>query len=166
MKRGIPVFVACSMLLAGLAVFSGCNDDDGGTKPNLVTVADLAGSWTVTKYQVTHQTIPEMTLDFVQLGAVITIDAQASGLFTGQAVMVDPISQQQTTIPFAGNFTLDGDTVTGTFTPEIPPYFTSFGGPYTYDGDTIEITDAAATFDFDGDQQQDPAIAVVALARQ
>ena len=165
MKRFALILVLCAVLAGSGMLVPGC-DDDKSTKPDVLTIADMAGSWQVSKYEVTHQTIPQMTIDFVQLGAVITIEAEESGLFSGQAVMVDPISQQQTTIPFAGTFGLEGDTITGTFIPEIPPYFTSFSGPYTYNGSSLTVTDSNATFDFDGDQQEDPAIAVVVITRQ
>jgi hypothetical protein len=164
MKRWGLILFAGVFLSMCITAVPGCNDDDA-TKPKVLTVGDLAGTWEVTKYEVTHDTIPQMSLDFIQLGATITITAQATGLFSGTAVMVLPGDTEPTTIPFAGNFAVDDETITATFTPEIPPYFTSFSGPYEYDGNKITITDEDATFDFDGDEQEDPAVAVVVIEK-
>jgi hypothetical protein len=57
------------------------------------------------------------------------------------------------------------DTVTVSFTPEIEPFLTSFSGAFTLSGDDLTIISENASFDFDGDTVEEPAIFEGVMAR-
>lgn len=147
------------VLLASCMLF-GCGDDDGGSKPKVLTLADLEGNWEATAYKLTNPAIP-LTIDIVQNGGSFDINAGNDGSFTGTGVIPGAMigEPNDLTINFAGNMQLvTQDTLAVVFTPEIPPFITNFSGKFTLSGNTMTIVDENTTFDFDGDQVDDPAI--------
>ena len=165
MKHGRLFPILILGVIAVLVAAPGCNDDS--TKPKDLTIADFAGTWDVTQYRVTHQTIPQMTVDFIEQGATMFFVASVTGLFTGEMEAYVEELEQVVTLPFSGNFVLvDQQTVTVAFDAEIEPYLTGFTGSFTLEGDTITMVDDDATFDFDGDGTDELVTAEIELVRR
>jgi hypothetical protein len=139
-------------------MFAGCgDDDDGGSKPEVITLADLAGTWVATKYEVTSKAVPAMSMDLVAIGGAFSWTVDDAGSFSGETEIPEALGGPQT-IPFAGNFELiSQDSLAVNFTPEIPPLLTSSRVGFTLVGNTATITDDNGTFDFDMDGTEEPA---------
>ena len=155
----LPVALGTVVALC-LGLAPGCSDDDDkSTEPDLLTVADFAGSWNATKFLVKSQDNPLIQFDLITVGGSASWDAGTDGAFTGQAVIPSEPPDDPITLPLAGTFTLvDQQHATVTFIPEYPPMFTSFTAEFTLTEDTLEILDANTSFDFDGDGTEEPAI--------
>ena len=146
-----------AVVLMACLVFVGCGDDDGGSKPKVITLADLAGTWVATKYEVTNKAAPAMSMDLVDIGGAFSWDADGEGSFTGEVLIPEALGGPQT-IPFAGSFALiSQDSLAVNFTPEIPPLLTSSRVGFTLVGNTATITDDNGTFDFNMDGTEEPA---------
>lgn len=149
----IPLFAV--VLLTG-TVFIGCGDDDG-TEPEQITLADLAGLWEAQSYELTSNAAPEISMDLVVLGGSFTIDADATGDFTGTAGIPEAVGGPLT-LPFLGTFELvTQDSMRVTFNPEIPPFLTNFTGWFELSGNTMHMIDENTSFDFDQDGVEEPA---------
>jgi hypothetical protein len=150
------LLIAAVVLVAGFLI--GCGDDDGA-KPKVITLADFEGSWVIQSYKVTSTGTPQISVDLINLGAAFSFEADNAGNFTSRAFI--PASLAGTTLELSpgGTFELiTQDTVQVNFVPEIPPFLTYIRGEFTLAGNTITITDTNTTFDFDGDQVEEPAI--------
>jgi hypothetical protein len=153
-------FAAVCALCLGFVQGCGDDDDDNGTEPDLITLEDLAGSWTAATFVVKSQANPEIQFDLIaDAGGSVTMDTQADGTFTGEAQVPDPNNPGQlVTLPLAGTFSLpDQEHIETVFTPEYPPMFTSGTMDFTLSGDTMVLKDPNTTFDFDMDGTEDPA---------
>lgn len=150
-------------LLIGLmvtAAVSGCGGDDAD-----VSVGDFEGSWEATSFTITPADSPEFSLDAVAMGVTLEASVDDAGALTG-VLEVPELLGGPATLDFGGEFVLeDQETLTLSFTPEIPPLLTSFSGPFTLSDDTLTITDENAVFDF-GDGNGEVAVtAVVVVSR-
>lgn len=136
----------------------GCGDDETGTGPDMLTLADFQGSWDAMQYTVASSDTPQISLDLIALGGSFTIDADDQGNFTGEAEIPEAVGGP-VTLQYQGNFNLvTQDSMEVVFNPEIPPFLTSFVGAFELVADTMFISDNNTTFDFDQDGTEDPAI--------
>jgi hypothetical protein len=129
----------------------GCDDDDddggGGTAPDPITIADFEGAWTATKYQLTDNANPAVSIDVIAMGGSFGFDVANDGSFsgTGQA----PPAMGGTTLSYQGVFeVVNQDTVSATFDPEQPPLLTNFDAAFELEGDNLELENDDTTFDF------------------
>jgi hypothetical protein len=157
--RGLRRTISLALVVMVAACFlAGCGDDDGA-KPKVITLADFEGSWVVQSYKVTRVASPQITVDVTELGAAFSFDADDAGNFTARAFIPASLAGTTLELSFGGAFTLiTQDTTQVNFSPEIPPFLTSIRGHFTLAGNTMTITDTNTTFDFDGDQVEEPAI--------
>jgi hypothetical protein len=140
-----------------IAALTGCDDDGAG--PDLLTIADFAGSWEATTYRLTHAQIPAITLEVISLGVTLEMDANASGNFTGSAFIPAVLVGQDLDLDFGGTFSLVGqDSLIINFVPEVPPLLTQTRAAFQLAGNVLTLTDQDTTFDFDGDGAEEPAI--------
>jgi hypothetical protein len=160
--RSLQVLGLCVMF--PIAALTGCDDDGAG--PDLLTIADFAGSWEATTYRLTHAQVPAITLEVISLGVTLEMDANASGTFTGSAFIPAVLVGQDLDLDFQGAFSLVGqDTVVINFNPEIPPFLTQTRAAFQLAGNVLTMTDQDTTFDFDGDGTEEPAIFEGTLVR-
>jgi hypothetical protein len=123
---------------------------------------DLAGTWEITEFSMTSAGDPAVTFDLIALGGSAHLGLQASGNFTGTAVipglLVGVPQGGPITLPLAGVVRLvDGVTLRIDFIPEIPPVFTALEAGFTLEGNSLTVVDEAATYDFDNDGAREPA---------
>jgi hypothetical protein len=160
-NRSGVLYLLPAVLLAGV-LFIGCGDDgggDGGGGPTLIVIADFEGSWVADSYRVTSSANPMITLELIALGGAFAFDADDAGAFAGRGFIPASVAGMTLELPFQGSVELiDQDTLQVNFTPELPPFLTTMRGAFTLEGDMLTITDTNATFDFDGDTVEEPAI--------
>ena len=150
--RLLPVF-----LLLGL-MFTGCGSDDNGGGPDLIVASDFEGQWVVLEYRATSDANPLVTMELISLGGAFEFDAEDDGAFTGRGFVPASVAGMTLEIPFQGQMELiSQDTLAVNFTPEQLPFLTNMRGAFTLDGNTLTLDDANAEFDFDGDQELEPA---------
>lgn len=151
---------ALPLLFLGAFLFAACGDDDDGTGPDGVTVADLAGSWTATQLQFTS-TEGLGSVDIIQdLGGSFVLQIQSDGSFTA-----DVNVPQMGSFELPGSVTISGSTLTVDFAQDVPP-FNDFSADFTLSGNQLTLDVSDADFDFNQDGQEDPATATVILQRQ
>jgi hypothetical protein len=93
-------------LLTVLAV--GCGDGTRlGPVDFVVTMSDLAGAWTATKWEYTLELDPAQKADIVQQGGSAALRINASGTYSGSVRF--PHDEHET--PLAGTITLRGDSL-------------------------------------------------------
>jgi hypothetical protein len=145
------------LALLPVVLFTGCSDD--GSKPDLITVADFAGSWETVTYRVTNSAIPAISLEIISLGAAMEWEADESGNFTGSAFIPAALAGQDLNMPVNGTFNLiSQDSVVINFIPEIPPFLTQTRAEFELTGNLLTFKDENSTFDFDGDGNDEAAI--------
>jgi hypothetical protein len=149
------------------AIFEGTMVRHDGSEPGVIFVADLEGYWQVTSYRVTSVANPLVSLEAIGLDASFSFDLDDTGQFLGNAFIPAAIAGQDITISDSPGFfyLVTQDTVAVNFTPEVPPFLTSFRGAFTLAGDDMSVIDTNATFDFDGDQVEEAAIFEGTMAR-
>jgi hypothetical protein len=149
-------FVPIIVLVVG-CLLAGCGDDDGASKPKVITVADLAGTWVATQYKVSTKTVPEVSMDLVAIGGAFSWDADNTGDFTGEMTIPEALGGPYD-VPFAGSYELVGqDSLVVEFNPEVPPLLTDSRMGFSLTGNTVTVTDDTGTFDFDQDGTEEPA---------
>ena len=154
-----------AILILGL-LFAGCGDDNGG-EPDLIVVSDFEGEWVVLEYKVTSVANPLMSVELISLGSAFEFDAEDDGDFQGRGFVPATLAGTTVEIPFQGTMTLiSQDTLSVDFTPEQPPFLTGMRGAFVLDGSTLTLHDPNSDFDFDGDQQSEPADFEATLERQ
>jgi hypothetical protein len=153
MSRSIRALVAVTMAGAlGLGfVMVGCDDDDddgnGGTQPDPITIADFEGAWEATKYQLTDNANPTVSIDVIAMGGTFDFDVASDGTFSGTGEA--PPAMGGGTLSYQGVFALiDQDSVSATFTPEQPPLLTNFDCAFELNGDNLELENNDTPFDF------------------
>ena len=165
MKRLLLVpllFVALSVPGCG-----GDDDDNGGTGPDLITIADFAGTWNATEFRATSLDDPQIQFELVAAGGSMTITVQPDGAFTGTVSFPDPDTGQIVTIPVSGTFTLVSQTeVEADFALEIPPLLEDTTVEFELVGNTLTLHEDVTTFDFDFDGDIDPASFDATFVRQ
>ena len=156
MRLVIAWFAVIALLVAAATACGG--DDD-------VSVADFEGSWEGASYVLSANDNPEVQVDLVTMGAVLSVTADDSGNVTGDLEVPEALGGPMT-LPFNAVFELvDQETLTVSFVEEIPPLLTSSTGPFTYEDDTMSITDTEALFDFQDGSGPVSATAVATLER-
>ena len=145
------------LALLPVILFTGCSDD--GSEPDLITIADFAGSWETVTYRVTNSAIPAISLEIISLGAAMEWDADESGNFTGSAFIPAVLAGQDLNLDVGGTFSLiSQDSVVINFVPEIPPFLTQTRAEFELTGNLLSFIDENSTFDFDGDGTEEAAI--------
>lgn len=168
MKRNTSLSPAIALL--GLFMAMVACDGGGGTEPDELTIADLAGSWQGTQFSVTSQANPALVFDLISSGGSVNVSVQTQGTFTGTASLPgDLIGSPELgviTVPLAGVMRLMNEaTLRIDYIPEIPPIFTTMDPEFTLNGNSLTIIDDTADFDFDGDGVEEPAIFRGTLSR-
>jgi hypothetical protein len=145
------------LALLPVVLFTGCSDD--GSEPDLITIADFAGSWETVTYRVTNSAIPAISLEIISLGATMEWTADESGNFTGSAFIPAVLAGQDLDLDVGGTFSLiSQDSVVINFVPEIPPFLTQTRAEFELTGNLLSFIDENSTFDFDGDGTEEAAI--------
>jgi hypothetical protein len=148
----------------GLAVLSlvillgvACSDDDSdnGTDPDVVTVSDLAGTWTATKW-VFEDPNSDQEVDMMSLGFDVSFVAESNGRYTLTIVFQEQVQEVDT-----GTFSIDGNVLIADSDDDDENVFFSF----TLDGDTFEVMDPSEEFDFDDDGVDEPATLRITFIR-
>jgi len=153
----------CVML--PIAALTACDDDGSG--PDLLSIADFAGSWEATTYRLTHAQVPAITFEIISLGVTLEMDASASGTFTGSAFIPALLVGQDLDLDFGGAFSLIGqDSLVINFNPEIPPFLTQTRTEFQLVGNVLTLKDENTTFDFDSDGTEEAAIFEGTLTRK
>lgn len=144
--RALPGAVAVLLATAGC---------DSAIDPADITVTDLVGTWTATRFQFTELG-GGTTLDLIQNGGSATLTLAATGALTGA-------------IAFAGQ----SDTIDGTVSVAGGKLTLTEGGEVTVfdialDGNTLTLTTDDAAFDFPLDDVDGPVPAslVIVATRQ
>ena len=130
------------LLLVVLSVT--CSDSN---EPDVVTVGDLVGTWTATRFQITDPsgTVLPVPVDLVGalVGGSLEITVAANGSFTG-SFSATAMSQA---IPVAGTVSISGNTLTIDFTDGLDQ---PISGAFVLDGDELTVTGSNLTFDYGG----------------
>ena len=158
------LYVSILLVACGL---TSCSSDDGdnGTDPDPIVIADLAGDWDCTLFLATSTEDPTVQFELIALGGALSVTVQPDGSFTGLASIPD-LGAGETEVPFGGTFALVSQTVLSMqFTQEIPPFLENGTAEFTLVGNTMTIHQDVTTFDFDFDQQDDPATFDATLVR-
>ena len=136
-----------------VAVAVGCNDSGNSTGP--ASPSDFVGDWLASSYVVTNVANTSQTVELTALGMAISIT------FTETTYSGTASFPGEPTETFSGTYTINGNQLTlnetGQGTPETMTYILS-GSALTLSGED--------TYDFDGDQQEDPVTFVMVLAKQ
>jgi hypothetical protein len=157
-RTGLVAVLCVAVVACGLIV--GCGDDDGGSTPRIITVADFEGHWDFASYKLTDPTIP-LTVDFIANGASFDFNVADDGTFTGTGTVPGALIglPNDLDLEFAGTFQLvTQDTASVIFDQEIPPFVTDFSGAFTLQGNTLTFRDDNETFDIDGDEVEEDVI--------
>ena len=141
------------LAISGIAVSCGDDADPFGNG-NGLTVADIAGNYTATKFEFTMVDPPNASLDLIALTGELTVNIATDGSFT--ASLLNPLAPPA--VPFTGNITISGTTLTLTVSdtviagsiellPEEPFVFDNF----TLSGDELTLSASSGVdFDFGG----------------
>jgi hypothetical protein len=141
---------------AAAALLAGCGDDDPSS-PRPVEISDLVGAWTVSKYEFSARPAGTPTYDLVaDEGNTISLVVAADGRYEGT------ITSSGGSEEFGGTIEIVGETVEVT-NDAFPGETEVFD--LDMDDDTATLTDDGATFDFDGDDQLEPATLVIVFNR-
>ncbi len=112
-----------------------------------------------TCYRATSVRNPQVSIEFIAIGGGFGFEVDDAGVFTGRMFVPPSFVGFPWEQPFQGSFELvSQDSIQFSFAPEIPPFLTDTRAAFTYAGDTFSITDTNTTFDFDGNQVEEPAI--------
>ena len=148
------------VLLVGMLLV-GCGDDDkeGEVQPQPIVIADFAGAWVAQQYKATSIDDPETSLELITVGGAFQFDADEEGAFEGRGFVPATVAGVTVELPFQGNVELlTQDSLLVDFTPDLPPFLTDMRGSFSLEGNSLAIIDSNATFDFDGNQELDPAV--------
>ncbi len=100
--------------LAGLLTLTAtflvaCGDDNGGTGPDDVTLADLAGSYTVQGFTYTADSDPNTSVNLITAAnAEMSVTLLANGTFTG-LLNAPALTGTSSDVPIAGTLILKGN---------------------------------------------------------
>ena len=140
------------LAISGIAVACGDSTDTGNGNGNGgITVADIAGNYTATKFEYTMIDPPNASLDLIALTGELTVNIATDGSFT--ASLLNPLAPPA--VSFSGTITISGSTLTLTVSdtvtagtiellPEEPFVFDTF----TLSGDQLTLS-ASSGIDFD-----------------
>jgi hypothetical protein len=99
-------------LAAGLAL--GCSEDNG-TQPTGVTIADLVGTWNVTKWEYQDAANTALKENIVVFGFGASVTIASDGTYQGTLSVPDPASGNIATVPFNGTVSITNDQLTLSF---------------------------------------------------
>lgn len=139
-----------TVLAVALGLALGCGEDEGG-----ITVADLVGTWTATKFEFTNRANPAQKIDLVPFGLSFTLVVAPGGRYTmTMSFPGQPGEVEQGVVSVAGDsICVDPDG------PEGQECMA-----FTLAGDTLTVT-GDGEFDFNGDGVDDPAVMLLVLRR-
>jgi hypothetical protein len=162
------IYLLSVFLLVGILLV-GCGDDDkeGEIQPERpIEISDLAGSWVIQQYKATSPDDPETSVELISLGVAFQFEADEDGAFEGRGFAPALFAGMTVELPFQGNVQLiSQDSLLVSFTPEQPPFLTNIRGAFSLEGNTLALIDSNSTFDFDGNQELEPAIFEGALVK-
>jgi len=129
----IPLLVALSV---------SCSDSN---EPDIVTIADFAGTWTASRFEITDPsgTVLSESVDLIgdAFGSLV-ITVVSNGSFTG---MFKP-SVVSESMSVAGTISLAGSTLTIAFSDGLDA---AIAGAFELDGDQLVVHGTNLTFDYD-----------------
>ena len=128
-----------------------CGDEGPDNFSEDDPVAELAGNYTGSKFEYTHNAGVFPAIDLVGLGGAVTVNLAADGSFTATLTLPGTT----TPVPFDGTISISGTTLTLTVSdtvtagpiellPEEPFVFTTF----TLSGNQLTLSSIDVEFDF------------------
>ncbi|NIV94843.1 hypothetical protein GWN42_19135 [candidate division KSB1 bacterium] len=143
-------------LIFSFTVIMGC-DGDNSTGSNGVTITDLVGTWTATKFEFTNEVDPDQKIDLIQLGGSFILNINSDGEFS--AILTVPGESPDTS---SGTLRIQNGTLF--FDDDSSDDVTA---EFTLSRNTLTLTISAddAEIDFDDDGQDDPATLLIILQR-
>jgi len=112
-------------------------------EPVQVTVDDLVGTWTASRFQITDESGTVAPFDIVAFGGRLVISVTSGGGFSG-TLKATAISTEN---PVSGTVTVQGMTLTLTFTQGLAQ---PISGQFVLSGDTLTISGSGLTIEFEG----------------
>ncbi|NIM50706.1 MAG: hypothetical protein GTN62_10175 [Gemmatimonadales bacterium] len=153
--------ISLAALVAGPAV--GCGDSAG---PAGVTMADLVGTWSMTRLQWTEIGGASRVFDFIANGGTMTVMVAADGSVTGSGSFA-------LTGPFtlSGSLALQVDTImldlqAQADNPGAPTLTFPTAFSFALSGNTLTLTNTSTVFDFGFDGSGEAATLLMVLALQ
>ena len=157
MRSWLRWFAVLGALAVVPAVACGGDDDDNGTGPGGITLADLTGTWDATQVEFVDLSNPLFRVDMVALGGSLVLTVEANGDYT--ATVEFPGEQPETE---TGTVTLSGNVVE--LNVDGVPESVEFD--ITLVGNTLTMVTESEEFDFDGDGTDEPARLTIVLVRR
>ena len=140
-------------------IFEGVMVKNDGSYPPIVFTEDFEGPWVAQMYKVTSTGNPPISIELIGLGGAFSYDVDDAGGLEGRGFVPASLAGMTLEIPISANLNLiSQDSVGISFTPEIPPFLTDTRAEFALSANTLALTDSNTTFDFDGDEEPDPAI--------
>lgn len=144
-----PLRTASVLVLSALAL-TAC--DESTTS---VEIADLAGSWSATRFEYTDQANPLFSIDAIspEIGGTLNVTVQETGAFSGDLripnLTVDGTGQT-ITVPVGGTFSIDGSTLSVDFdaATEAIGLLSDFEASFDLNGDVLTFVTEDTSFDF------------------
>ena len=146
MKRPHMLVSAMVLVAAGLAA---CGDDDGGTGPDEVTLADLAATYSVQSFTYTSDADPNTSVNLIAAtGATLTVTLLSNGTFTG-LLNAPALTGTANDVPIAGVLTLTGNnTAEVDFDATTNTLFSDLTISFQFSEPNFVWTASDVTFDF------------------
>ena len=133
----------------------------GGDDPVTIEIADLAGSWTATRFEFTDHAYPALSIDAISdADGTLNLTIQESGAFQGTLrvpdITVDPQSGETITVPLGGTFSINGSTLIVDFNAATEAFdlLSDFEADFTLRDDVLTIVNDDSSFDFPDDIEQ------------
>ncbi|HET7602099.1 MAG TPA: hypothetical protein VFK36_03720 [Gemmatimonadales bacterium] len=141
-------------IVAVTLAVAGCGSDSTGTDG--VTLADLVGTWHVTKWECTNEANTSQKVNLATVsGSDVTLTVATSGAYTlAGSFAGEPWSA-------SGSYAVQGGTIVVQESGAEPQ-----SSPFTLTGDTWTISQLEGDWDFDNDGTDDPARLVIVFTRQ
>jgi hypothetical protein len=148
MRPGLRISLAVLLALAACG-------DDGGTAPD---AGELTGNWRATKIEYASVANSSQKVDLTTLGVTVTLTLNA-----GSTYLLITTAPGQAAQTLSGTWTANRDVLTLKWTGQ-------FSGEMQFDmalsGTSLTLSGADADYDFNGDDQDDPAKLTLVLVRQ
>lgn len=153
---------ATSVLVLSALALTACDDGDDPT--DVVTTADLAGSWTATQFEYSDDTgdAPGLGIDAIDLGGSVILNVQSSGAFTG-TINIPQLTPGE--LPIGGTIAvIDQENLSIDFNATTESYglFGDFDASFTLVGDVLTFVNDDTSFDFPDAIEPTPRGAVAA----
>lgn len=141
-------------LALAAAIVPACGNSN---EPTQVTVADLAGTWTASRFQITDESGTIAPFDIIAFGGRLVITVTSGGGFSG-TLKATAIATEN---PVAGMVAVQGATLTLTFTQGLTQ---PISGQFVLSGDNLTISGSGLRVEFEG-QTIDAATILLILRR-